>query len=237
VPSIYISPSVQKENIGVDGVTEAERMQALGREIAQRLSPKVTVYLNRLDWKLNEIINDSNRKKPDLHLALHSNAGGGTGVETWTYKTSGTRSADFGCRLQGAVIRAIGLPNRGLKDGTVPGQIIGEVLRTEATSVLIELFFHDNYGDVEAFKHNRGAIVDAIVKTVLDWFGIEDSPAAVFPDIREHWARESIERVARAGLMLGDDRGLFRPEDSLTRAEFAVALDRLLKADGGGFSG
>jgi len=175
--SIYLSASAQEHNIGIDGISEEARMQELAKDIAVILSARgLVVYLNRPEWSLGEIIEDSNNKIPNLHLALHSNASGSgkaSGVETWCYRTSGTKSAEFGAKLQDAVIRAIGLPNRGIKDAGVAGQIKGEVVRTHATAALIELFFHDNQGDIAAFTHNRQCVIDAIVAVVLDWFEIK----------------------------------------------------------------
>lgn len=43
------------------------------------------------------------------------------------------------------------------------------------------------------------------------------------------WAREAIDKVSDAGLMLGDDDGAFRPGDPVTREELAVVLARALK--------
>lgn len=171
--SIYLSASTQEKNIGADGVSEEKRMQELARDIAATLSARgLAVYLNRPEWSLGEIIEDSNRRNPGLHLALHSNAGGGTGVETWCYKTSGTKSAEFGAKLQDAVVKAIGLSDRGIKDATVPGHRLSEVYSTKATACLIELFFHDRLFDVAAFTRNRQAVIDAIVSVVLNWFGL-----------------------------------------------------------------
>lgn len=50
----------------------------------------------------------------------------------------------------------------------------------------------------------------------------------MFKDIMYHWAKGPIERVAKEGLLKGDDKGCFNPDNGLTRAEFAVVLDRLL---------
>lgn len=205
--SIYLSASAQEKNIGVDGVSEEKRMQELAKDIAEILSARgLAVYLNRPEWSLNEIIEDSNNKVPNLHLALHSNAGGNgkaSGVETWCYRTSGTKSAAFGAKLQDAVIRAIGLPNRGIKDATIKGQIKSEVQRTHATAVLIELFFHDNLGDIAAFKHNRGKVIDAIARTILDWFQIAADPAKTYADkmvqfaLDEGWLHERRDPKAK----------------------------------------
>lgn len=50
----------------------------------------------------------------------------------------------------------------------------------------------------------------------------------VFRDIESHWAKESIEKVAKMGLLKGDPNGNFRPNDPVTRAELAVVLTRLV---------
>ena len=43
------------------------------------------------------------------------------------------------------------------------------------------------------------------------------------------WAKESVKKVVRAGIMLGDDQGNFNPKANITRQEIAVALDRLIQ--------
>lgn len=187
--SIYLSASCQEKNIGIDGIPEEDRMQELAKDVAAILTKAgITVYLNNPAWSLNEIIEDSNRKKPDLHLSLHSNAGGGSGVETWTYKSNGTPSATFGLKLQSAVVRAIGLQSRGIKDATIMRNI-GEVVNTKATAVLIELFFHDNASDVAAFTAKRQCVINAIVKTVCDWFSVK--PPMSYPDLMMEFALEN----------------------------------------------
>lgn len=49
-----------------------------------------------------------------------------------------------------------------------------------------------------------------------------------FPDAAQHWAASSISRWSEAGIAKGDPDGNVRPNDSLTRAEFATILVRLL---------
>lgn len=43
------------------------------------------------------------------------------------------------------------------------------------------------------------------------------------------WAKDAVEKCQKAGILLGDDEGKFRPKDAITREEFAVALARALK--------
>jgi len=55
----------------------------------------------------------------------------------------------------------------------------------------------------------------------------------MFKDVSNgHWAKESIERMAKLGIIKGDSEGNFKPDDPLTRAQLAAVLDRLLKLFG-----
>ncbi|PZD97284.1 hypothetical protein DNH61_02700 [Paenibacillus sambharensis] len=52
--------------------------------------------------------------------------------------------------------------------------------------------------------------------------------AAALRDIQGHWAGSAIEQWQQYGVVNGHD-GKFRPNDALTRAEFAVMLDNIMK--------
>lgn len=43
------------------------------------------------------------------------------------------------------------------------------------------------------------------------------------------WAKDSVKRVSDLGLIKGNELGEFKPKNGITREEFAVVLDRLLK--------
>ncbi|MEQ8963923.1 MAG: S-layer homology domain-containing protein [Coleofasciculus sp. C2-GNP5-27] len=45
-----------------------------------------------------------------------------------------------------------------------------------------------------------------------------------FPDIQNHWARSFIEGLAQAGMISGFPDGRFRPNDPMSRAQFAALL-------------
>lgn len=47
-------------------------------------------------------------------------------------------------------------------------------------------------------------------------------------DIHNHWAKESINKVVKAGYMVGRNDTSFKPQENLTRAEMAVVLNRIL---------
>ena len=48
------------------------------------------------------------------------------------------------------------------------------------------------------------------------------------PDVAQSWAADSIHRWLGAGLVEGNDQGLFRPAANLTRGELATIFVRLL---------
>ena len=50
------------------------------------------------------------------------------------------------------------------------------------------------------------------------------SQSARFPDITNHWAKPFIEALARRGILKGYPDGRFRPDNSVTRAEFAAII-------------
>ncbi len=49
-----------------------------------------------------------------------------------------------------------------------------------------------------------------------------------FPDIVSHWGKASIERWAGYGVLNGDNKGNFNPDNPMTRAEFATMLVNLM---------
>lgn len=57
----------------------------------------------------------------------------------------------------------------------------------------------------------------------------ESTDAGSFKDIEQHWAQSAIARAVSLGLVSGYVDGTFRPESSITRAEFAVLLSRAMK--------
>lgn len=185
MPSIYLSPSTQDRNIGVDGVSEKDRMRALAVSLAQLLRAQgYRVYLSLPGYTLGKAIRDSLAKLlprlGDVHIALHSNAapkpGTGTGTEAWVYPRGGQ-----GDRLGQAMLRAIvpvlTLPLRPARDGGLckvaglDGMRLAEVCRMRAPAVLLELFFHDNPRDLRTFAVKRPRLLTAMVAGVNQYYG------------------------------------------------------------------
>ncbi|NLB54940.1 MAG: N-acetylmuramoyl-L-alanine amidase, partial [Lentisphaerae bacterium] len=166
--TVYLSPSMQEENIGVgDYGTEEKRMNAVC-DVVQNVLQKhgVTTYRNRTDMTLREIVSDSNSKKPDIHLAIHSNAGGSSnagrarGAEVYCYRFGGE-----GERLARAVYDRISAitpsSDRGVKESHShfgPGRPLYETAKTIAPAALVEIAFHDNLEDAAWIINNTKLI-------------------------------------------------------------------------------
>ncbi len=74
----------------------------------------------------------------------------------------------------------------------------------------------------------RAEMADMLVKA----FDLYSITAVKFTDLtRDHWAYESINRLAGKGVTSGYPDGSFRPDANVTRAEFAVLMTKVLKED------
>lgn len=65
--------------------------------------------------------------------------------------------------------------------------------------------------------------------------GLQPDPEAiqVFSDVpSNHWASGYIGAVTKAGIMIGDENGLFQPDSQLTREEMAAVLVRVFQLTG-----
>lgn len=52
-----------------------------------------------------------------------------------------------------------------------------------------------------------------------------------FPDIKDHWCRETIEKFVKNNWVVGYDDGLFRPDRHVTRAEFTAMVVNIFKEE------
>lgn len=50
----------------------------------------------------------------------------------------------------------------------------------------------------------------------------------LFPDIKDHWARDYINQAAHAGIVNGYEDGTFQPQENITRAEAMTIVNRTL---------
>ena len=173
MPTIYLSPSTQEFNPFITSGNEEYWMNL----IADAMIPYLQQYgidysRNTPDMTAGSSIRESNAGNYDFHVAIHSNASAesqagsqrGSIIFYYPSSTNGLRMAEL-LRQRFQEI----YPNPDLVR-IVPTTSLGEVSRTSAPSVLIEVAFHDNTEDANWITNNIDAIARAIASAVNDYF-------------------------------------------------------------------
>lgn len=109
--------------------------------------------------ELREECRIANASGADLFIAVHLNAGGGTGTEVWHYPYSLAETCAR--EVSRELASALGLPNRGAK--STAGLYV--LNHTEMPAILIEVCFVDNESDAEAWHATSwNALCGAVVR-------------------------------------------------------------------------
>ena len=95
--------------------------------------------------ELREECRIANASGADLFIAVHFNAGGGTGTEVWHYPYSNAET--YAQDVSRELASALGLPNRGAK--TTTGLYV--LNHTDMPAILIEVCFVDTEADADAW--------------------------------------------------------------------------------------
>lgn len=177
--TVYLSPSTQEKNVGYGNYgTEEIRMNEVADVVQKILTEHdITIYRNTPTMTVGSAVSDSNSKKPDIHVAIHSNANNGNtrGLVAFCHKFGGE-----GEKLTKAIYDELEpltpTSDRGVKEGQNHygiGKPMYETAKTNCPATLIEICFHDNKEDSEWIICNIEIIGIAIAKGVLKYLGIE----------------------------------------------------------------
>lgn len=75
-------------------------------------------------------------------------------------------------------------------------------------------------------------VIGAVAITALFGTAPREAKAMNFKDVSAtHWAKDSIHAAVNAGYFKGYSNGTFKPDATITRAEFASLLSRISKAE------
>lgn len=168
--AIYLNPSVQIHNEYANKTgTEASNMRDIAALMFEELQTvsyiDVEGNIAQDGLSLTKSVQASNSKKRDIHLAIHSNAGGGVGSEAFCLPGHD----EFAEHLLGDFVSFSGLINRGVKNGSH----LYEVKNAKAEHVaLIELAFHDNLKEANFIVSNKKQIAAALVDSILEFVRI-----------------------------------------------------------------
>jgi N-acetylmuramoyl-L-alanine amidase len=222
--SVYLSPSLQKDNIGIgDYGSECFRMNLVADVVEETLKKhRVTVYRNKPDMTLGQVVVDSNIKKPNIHFAIHSNANDGKtrGGEVFCHRFGGE-----GERLARAIYKELEpitpSKDRGVKEGCNhygPGKPLYELAKTTAPAALVEIAFHDNKEDAMWIISNLEVIGIALARGVLAYFGIQ----FVYEGDE---IKSAINTLTKKGIITDPDYWLYTAvQGGTVRGEFVAIL-------------
>lgn len=100
----------------------------------------------------------------------------------------------------------------------------------------VETYFEEDWDKI-VDADLRASAKEILYKLVLE---VEENVVVSIKDIEKHWAKDKIEALVKLGIIKGYPDGTFRPEEKISRAEFAALIVSALKLDlatySGGFS-
>ncbi|MBQ9673939.1 MAG: N-acetylmuramoyl-L-alanine amidase [Ruminococcus sp.] len=173
MPTVFLSPSVQEYNPYVDGGNEEYYMNLIADAMEPYLEASgINFVRNNPMSSAQQAIADSNSGDYQLHLAIHSNAaptetkGKLRGTDIYYFPTS-ISSKRFAEIIE-ENFKAI-YPNPE-KVRIVPTTSLGEVSKTKAPAVLIEVAYHDNRQDAQWIRDNIGNIARVLSYSIAEYF-------------------------------------------------------------------
>ena len=175
MPRVFLSPSTQENNYYVTGGTEEQYMNLLCDQVIPYLQSSGIAYTrNDRSQSASAAIAQANAGTYDLYVALHSNAapegqyGTKRGVDVYYYRygSNSRRAAELFVRRLKEVyplpqlVRAVATTD------------LGEVTRSRAPAVLLEIGYHDNVQDANWIKGQLSSIAWAVAAGITDDFGL-----------------------------------------------------------------
>ena len=109
--------------------------------------------------------------------------------------------------------------------------VISHAQRKGSNAALLEVCFIDDADDMELYLKRKDEIAAGIAKGIAAGCLLEERKNEMqrYFDVKpDAWFYDAVKKVSDAGLMQGSD-GKFRPNDTVTRAEMATILSRLLE--------
>ena len=164
--SVFLSPSDQLGNTYAYGDTNEA---VVCQQISNLLEDKLNEYGVMVDSDPNmyNAVDRSNKMRPDLHLAIHTNASpkhNVRGVRVFFYPGSG-----YGTTYAEKFFRALS----GLYEGShalKEYSSLYELRKTVSPAVYLELDFHDTVEGAKWLINNKELIADTLCNVIADIF-------------------------------------------------------------------
>lgn len=159
---IFLSPSDQTNN-AYSGLNTNESVQCV--KIAN--SAKKYLEINGYTVKVGSVsrgykgrVTDSNNWGADLHVPIHTNAGGGDGTLVMCYPGNTNN------KYVKAIYNSVASISPGNDDGIRENMGLYEITKTKAICIYVECEFHDSYALAKWVTNNADIIGKAIAKGI-----------------------------------------------------------------------
>lgn len=168
---IYLSPSNQYDNNYAYGnTTEMEQCNRFA-EYAEKALKRCGFEVKRAKkgQSMYTTVEESNNWKADLHIPIHTNAGGGNGTVVFVYKKNSEN-----CAKAQPIYNEVQAITPGKIDyGVREYPDLYELNATNAIAVYIEVDFHDNKNIAKWLIDNAKDVGEAIAKGVCKAYGVK----------------------------------------------------------------
>ena len=117
-----------------------------------------------------------NSKPKSMFISLHANAfssSSARGTETYIAKNASSTSKNFAKVLNDNIFKTMKSLDANAKDRGVKSENFTVIYKASMPSVLVEYAFYSNLDDLKILKNNRSELVEATVKAICSYFGIE----------------------------------------------------------------
>lgn len=164
--SVFLSPSDQLGNTYAFGDTNEA---VVCQQISNLLEDKLNAFgvLVDSDPNMYNAVNRSNKLRPDLHLAIHSNASPGhnvRGVRVFYHSAS-----VYGKTYAEKFFRALSALFEG-RHAVKPYDKLYELRKTFSPAVYLELDFHDTVDGAKWLIDNKELIANTLCNTIAEIF-------------------------------------------------------------------
>ena len=116
-----------------------------------------------------------NSKPKSMFISLHANAfssDSARGTETYVAKNASTTSKNFAKVLNDNIVKTMRELDVNAKDRGVKIENFTVIYKADMPSVLVEYGFYTNLNDLNILKNNRNELVEATVKSICNYFGV-----------------------------------------------------------------
>ena len=117
-----------------------------------------------------------NSKPKSMFISLHANAfssESARGTETYIAKNASSTSKNFAKVLNDNIVKTMKSLDVNAKDRGVKCKDWTVIQKASMPSVLLEYAFYSNLDDLKILKNNRSELVEATVKSICQYFGVE----------------------------------------------------------------